>query len=52
MLKYTLWLDYGCEGWKPYEYETFKECFLADKYGNDFRITKDVVIQVIEKDGE
>lgn len=42
MKKYTVWVEYGCEGWHPYSYETLTEAIQHDSYGNKKRITIDV----------
>jgi hypothetical protein len=46
----TLWLNYGCyEGWKPTEYPSVGAALLAEKYSNEFRITRDVAFETVEK---
>jgi hypothetical protein len=47
--KYLLWINYGCEGWGFYEYDTIEECLTHENYGNDFIITKAVDWEVKEK---
>lgn len=42
-MKYTCWVDYGCEGWVPNEYDTLKEAIEHNSYGSPKRITKDVI---------
>jgi len=47
-----LWLDYGCEGWKPTSFDTVKEALEADRYSADFRVTRLVDYQVYETGNE
>lgn len=45
--KYTLWLDYGCEGWHPYVCDSVADCFdHMRSYGHsgDYRITRPVTV--------
>ena len=48
MGKYTVWVDYGLEGWHPNEYETLEECLSHQNYGYATRITKDVKFEITE----
>ena len=43
-----LWLDYGCEGWKPTSYTSIREALEAQKYGSNYRITRLVTYEVKE----
>lgn len=45
-----LWIDYGCEGWKPQSFDTIKEVLETPKYGNTFRITRRTSYEIIEKE--
>lgn len=49
--KYTMWLDYGLEGWHPHDFDTLLECFdLLRSYGHsgDYRITRHVDVEITE----
>ncbi|MBU8834141.1 hypothetical protein [Mycolicibacterium goodii] len=48
---YTVWLDYGSEGWHPHECDTLAECFDQMRsfgHSGDYRITRDVHIEIRE----
>ena len=45
---YTLWFDYGYEGWKPTDFATLKEALEADRYTHDWVITKSVAYDVVD----
>jgi hypothetical protein len=41
---YTVWVDYGCEGWKPKECATWDEAFdmvMGGSLGGPCRITRE-----------
>ena len=46
---YTLWLDYGYEGWKPTDYPTLEAALRGERYSNYWVITKAVKYEVIDK---
>lgn len=48
----VVWLDYGCEGWRPSSYDTVKEALLGERYGNRFVVTRVVKFEVKEKPNE
>jgi hypothetical protein len=39
---FTVWIDYGYEGWRPTDYATLQEAVGADKYGSEWIITRPV----------
>lgn len=41
-MKYTVWVDYGSEGWHPTQYESLMKAIKHESYGGDKRITIDV----------
>lgn len=45
---YTVWLDYGYEGWKWRDYDTLEEALVADRHSSVWVITKAISYQVIE----
>lgn len=45
-----LWQDYGCEGWKPTSFDTIKEALEYNKYQSNWKITRTVSFDVIEKE--
>lgn len=49
---YILWINYGCEGWKPGSYHSLEEALRVDTYGSEAIITKEVsyFIQEIVKE--
>lgn len=49
---YIIWLDYGTEGWKPTSYEDLKSALEADKYCNNWIITKIVKYEVKEENND
>lgn len=52
---YIVWINYGCEGWSPTEFQTLKgavDYATKNNYGSEFKITKQVeyeISEVIEK---
>lgn len=50
-MKYTLWIDYGLEGWAPYDFDSIAGCL--DRLGHfsteGYRITRNVTLG--EQDG-
>ena len=44
MSAYTLWIDYGSEGWHPFDYDSIADCLECLTYssGQGYRITRDV----------
>ena len=51
---YTIWLDYGTEGWHPNDFGSLAECFDHMRsycHGGEFRITRDVPFEIREIDG-
>jgi len=48
---YTVWVDYGSEGWQPNDFETEQECFdyilSGDSVGSKMRITEQREIALI-----
>lgn len=46
---YILWLDYGCEGWKPESFPTLKQALSANRYSSNFVVTKLLDFDVVEK---
>jgi hypothetical protein len=48
---YTVWVDYGSEGWTPNDFETEKECidFIMDgtNAGSRLRITEQRTINMV-----
>jgi hypothetical protein len=53
-MAYTVWVDYGSEGWKPSDdLDTLEDCFewlRAYNSGNHYRITKSVAVEFIESE--
>jgi len=51
---YTVWCDYGMEGWSPKDFDTFPEAvefLLNGGYCcSAYRITKEVHIEAVETD--
>ena len=43
-----LWLNYGYEGWQPRSFASVKEALEADRWGNEFLITRLVQWEVRE----
>lgn len=45
-MKYTLWIDYGSEGWHPFDYDSIADCLECLTYssGQGYRITREVVL--------
>jgi hypothetical protein len=43
---YTLWLDYGYEGWKPTDYDTLEEALRGERFYNNWVITRAVRYEV------
>jgi len=39
---FTVWIDYGREGWRPTDYATLQKAVAAKKYGRDWIITRPV----------
>jgi hypothetical protein len=50
--KYIVWLDYGCEGWKPNYFDTLEDCINCENYGQGMMITKNVNLLFSEKQQE
>jgi len=49
---YTVWIDYGMEGWKPKDFETVGELIDFITNGetyNRFRITREMKLFIGEK---
>ena len=45
---YTLWLDYGYEGWKPTDFATLRAALEADKYSSNWHISRPATYSIIE----
>jgi hypothetical protein len=50
ILNYTCWVNGGCEGWHPYEYDTLEEALKHESYGSEKCITRYVVYEIVEKE--
>jgi len=50
---YTVWTDYGMEGWKPEDFPTFDEALLYAKQGlyGEWVIQKEVVLGEVVPEG-
>jgi hypothetical protein len=46
---YTLWLDYGYEGWIPKDFATLEEAISAERHTHAWVITKAVKFSVSEE---
>jgi len=53
---YTVWVDYGSEGWRPNDFETEQECiqYIIDGkvIGSKIRVTEQRKIILQENGGE
>lgn len=47
--QYILWIYYGSDGWTPTGFDTIKEALDETKYGNIWKITKNIDYKVTEK---
>jgi len=51
---YTVWVDYGLEGWQPNDFETEEQCIEFILSGQPFvsklRITEQKTITIVERD--
>ena len=45
---YTLWIDYGYEGWRPTDFQTLVEALQAERFCSRWVITKTVRYEVID----
>jgi hypothetical protein len=58
MGKYTIWIDYGYEGWRPEHYDTKEDLEVALKninsvvYGNSYLVTKTIEYKINVVDDE
>jgi len=51
MGKYTVWINYGMEGWQPNDFETADEALKFIQGGNiygAFRITGEVILKLLD----
>ncbi len=45
---YVAWVDYGCDGWHPYPYQTLAEAVAHDGYGSYKIVTKQCLYTIGE----
>jgi hypothetical protein len=51
---YTVWMRYPSEGWQPVDCDDLEQCFRemnAVAHSGEYRITKPVDVQIIERQG-
>lgn len=46
---YICWVNYGCEGYQPHDYETVEEAVKHESYGSEKIITKLVKYDIKER---
>lgn len=54
MKPYTVWMRYPSEGWQPVDCDDLEQCFRemnAVAHSGEYRITKPVDVQIIERQG-
>lgn len=39
---FTVWVNYGYEGWQWADYSTLKDAIASDKYGSEWVLTKPI----------
>lgn len=46
---YTLWIDYGYEGWKFTDFPTLREALEAEKFSSSWHISRPAQYEIVEK---
>lgn len=49
---YTVWENYGTEGWKPTDYPTLQEAVASHKFCSEWVITRSVKWEAVDKTDE
>jgi hypothetical protein len=47
---YTVWINYGAEGWQPTDCETLEAALKLQKHGSQWTVQKAVKFKIVEED--